>query len=151
MSTGGTRWQLWNFFRCLYENQLTEVSEKIAQPEWIKTPLLDHQRTSVAAALKLEKGKTGFTVDPIHGEEYGGTYYTTYGVLGDRVGSGKSLTAMALLKQPAPSDTCVEYIMRNGDDKRVGLMRTRIQNESRYGSKMRALSTSLIIVPHAIV
>jgi hypothetical protein len=149
--SAGTRSQLWNFFRCLYENQLTESADKIAQPEWIKTPMLDHQRASVAAALKLEKGKVGFAVDPVHGEEYGGTYYTSYGILGDRVGSGKSLTAMALLKQPAPADTFVEYVMRNSEDKRVGLMRTRTQDKSMYGSKMRALTTSLIIVPHAIV
>ncbi len=74
-----------------FRNTVTEQSQTISQPTSILLPLRDHQRALVHAMLARERAsQTG-----IH---YKNTVtYTNYGVLGDEVGSGKSLTILALL------------------------------------------------------
>jgi SNF2 family DNA or RNA helicase len=125
------------------------------QPEWIRTPLLAHQRTSLAAALGLEVAKEGIPVSSLPGEEHGGTFFTRYGILGDRVGSGKSLVALALLKQPLPSSNYTQYLTRsNGrghEDTAVGLLRQRSQETSAIGIPLRSVKTALLLFPHALM
>ncbi len=100
------REKIWNFFECLFQNELTAASPQIEQPAWIQTPLFAHQRSSVQAALQLETVKQGLKADPLPGEPNGGTLYANYGILGDRVGAGKSLIALSLLKYPPPPSSC---------------------------------------------
>ena len=123
---------------------------------WLKTPLLLHQQSALAAALRLESAKTnGLEVDAIAGESVGGKLYTSYGILGDRVGSGKSLTALSLVKMPPPSSLYNEYIIRGnsilGDGRDVGLLRVKDQTTVATGLKLKSLSTSLFIIPHALM
>ena len=123
---------------------------------WLKTPLLLHQQSALAAALRLESAKTnGLEVDAIAGEPVGGKLYTSYGILGDRVGSGKSLTALSLVKMPPPSSLYNEYIIRGnsilGDGRDVGLLRVKDQTTVATGLKLKSLSTSLFIIPHALM
>ena len=125
-------------------------------PQWLKTPLLLHQQSALAAALRLETAKThGLDVDAIAGESVGGKLYSSYGILGDRVGSGKSLTALSLVKMPPPPPLYNEYIIRGnsilGDGRDVGLLRTRTQAMSGTGMKLKEVSTSLFIIPHALM
>ena len=125
-------------------------------PQWLKTPLLLHQQSALAAALRLETAKTnGLDVDAIAGESVGGKLYSSYGILGDRVGSGKSLTALSLVKMPPPPPLYNEYIVRGnailGDGRDVGLLRTRTQAMSATGMKLKEVSTSLFIIPHALM
>jgi hypothetical protein len=147
--------KVWKLFQCLYDYQLNSTSVLAEQPEWIRTPLLAHQRTSLAAALALEKAKEGIPVTPLPGEPYGGTFFTRYGILGDRVGSGKSLVALSLLKQPAPSANYTQYITRsNGrgfQDTSVGLLRQLTQDTTSMGVSLRRLNTALILLPHALL
>ena len=155
MSTISRR-KLWSFFEALYEQELTEDSAKAVTPSWLKTPLLIHQQSAVAAALRLETAKTnGLDVEPVKGEAMGGKLFSSYGVLGDRVGSGKSLTALALVKMPAPTTMYNEYIVRGnsllGDGRDVGLLRTRDQTTTATGQKLTPVNTSLFIVPHALM
>lgn len=74
-----------------FRNTVTEQSEVIPQPASICLPLRTHQRALVHAMLAREQAsQTGIP--------YKNTVtYTNYGVLGDEVGSGKSLTILALL------------------------------------------------------
>jgi hypothetical protein len=115
---------------------------------------MDHQQTSLAAALALERCKhTGVAVDPLPGETEGGRFYTSYGILADKVGSGKSLTALALVKQPPPSDMYTEYVARNqilGDGRDMGLLRERSQRQTSAGAPLRSPSPSSSIVLGAL-
>ena len=151
-----SRRKLWSFFEALYSQELNEDSAKSVTPQWLKTPLLLHQQSALAAALRLESAKTnGLDVDAIAGESVGGKLYTSYGILGDRVGSGKSLTALSLVKMPPPPPLYNEYIVRGntilGDGRDVGLLRTRTQAMSGTGMKLKEVSTSLFIIPHALM
>jgi len=151
-----SRRKLWSFFEALYSQELNEESAKSVTPQWLKTPLLLHQQSALAAALRLETAKThGLDVDAIAGESVGGKLYSSYGILGDRVGSGKSLTALSLVKMPPPPPLYNEYIIRGnsilGDGRDVGLLRTRTQAMSGTGMKLKEVSTSLFIIPHALM
>jgi Helicase conserved C-terminal domain/SNF2-related domain len=151
-----SRRKLWSFFEALYSQELNEESAKSVTPQWLKTPLLLHQQSALAAALRLETAKTnGLDVDAIAGESVGGKLYSSYGILGDRVGSGKSLTALSLVKMPPPGPLYNEYIIRGnsilGDGRDVGLLRTRTQAMSGTGMKLKEVSTSLFIIPHALM
>lgn len=149
------RAKLWNFFTALFGNELTAESGKAEQPSWIKTTLLDHQRSAVQAALDLEKAKGGIDVGPLPGEEYGGTFFTTYGILGDRVGSGKSLIALSLVKQPPPCDHMMEYTWRScgASDNAVGLLRRKQQTELEFNTDAQRtpLHTALFLIPHSLM
>ncbi len=148
--TEQNRNHIWNFFSCFFENELNESSERVAQPDWIQTKLLPHQQSAIAAALRLEASKTGMEVAPLPGEEFGGTLYSHYGILGDRVGAGKSLIALALVKFPTPSDRSIEYTWRNFSggymDNYVGFLRTRPDPPT-----YRYIPLSLFILPHALI
>jgi hypothetical protein len=146
-----SRRRIWNYLTVLYQSQLDERSNTAEQPAWIRTPLLNHQKTSLAAALALEKAKTGMRVDPLPGERHGGIFYTRYGIIGDRVGSGKSLVALSLIRQPFPDAIFPEYIRRTATDRNVGLMRESIQDVSELGVTLRPVRTAIFIVPHALM
>lgn len=148
-----SRRRVWQYFDCLYRNQLTDESTKADQPEWIQTPLLNHQKTALHAALQFETAKQGIEAPPIPGEDYGGTFFSQYGILGDRVGSGKSLIALAMIKQPSPSSQYSEYINRPGPaDGMLGLLRTKDQRfTSEPGTEVRSVQTALFLIPHALI
>ena len=151
-----SRRRLWSFFEALYSQELNEGSKRTDTPSWLKTPLLPHQQSAVAAALNLEKAKLdGINVGEIAGDSLGGKFYSSHGIFGDSVGSGKSLTALALVKEPAPAPMYVEYVIRggvtNGDGRDVGLLRSRSQLRTAMGHTLRPVSTTLFIVPHALM
>jgi len=83
------------YIRGAYLRQLTETSEQTNQPAWIRTQLRPHQRTLLGAARRLEKKAD--IPQLVKGEKH---LVTSYGVLADRVGSGKSLVALSLVKDP---------------------------------------------------
>ncbi len=143
-----SREHLWHFFESLYANELSGSSPTIEQPDWVKTPLFPHQRTSVHAALHLENAKEGLAVTSLPGEPHGGTFYANYGILGDRVGSGKSLTALAMVRYPPPSNRIVEYCWRQSiaHDRNVGLLRSYEQT-----ADLSAVPTALFLMPHALI
>jgi hypothetical protein len=147
MQSQSQREKIWNFFECLFQHELGAISPAIEQPDWIQTPLFPHQRTSVHAALELEKAKQGIPAHPVPGEPDGGTLFANYGMLGDRVGSGKSLTALALIKFPPPPTGCVEYSWRPNtyQDTQVGLLRNTEPTDC------SAVPTALFLMPHAII
>ena len=151
-----SRRRLWSFFEALYSQELNEDSKKTVTPPWLKTQLLPHQQSAVAAALNLEKAKLdGITVGEIAGDSLGGKFYSSHGIFGDSVGSGKSLTALALVKEPAPAPMYIEYVIRggmtNGDGRDVGLLRSRSQLRTAMGNTLKPVNTTLFIVPHALM
>jgi len=148
------RHRLWLYLHNLHQHELKETSPKYAQPTYIKQPLLVHQQTTLHQAIALEAAKrAGLSCDPILGDPYGGTLYMTYGVIGDPVGSGKSLTALALAGQPRPSEETVELLSRNnmGNLTDVSLTRTRTIMLNPEGGSYKAVNASLFIIPHALM
>ncbi len=141
------REKLWNFFECLFKNELGAESSQAEQPAWIHTPLFPHQRTSLQAALQLEAAKEGVEVAGLPGEPQGGRLYANYGILGDRVGAGKSLIALSLVKHAPPSLRITEYSWRPNThyDTNVGLLR------SHEPAELTAVPTALFLMPHAII
>lgn len=153
--TSIARRRLWSFFEALYSQELTAESPRAETPSWIKPKLLPHQQAALSAALNLERAKhEGMTVGNIAGDAIGGTLYTTHGILADPVGSGKSLTAIALMKSPPPSYQYTEYVTRSAglsDGRDVGLLRNRNQLTTSYGTQLRPVRPALLIIPHALM
>jgi SNF2 family DNA or RNA helicase len=150
------RRRLWSFFEALYSQELTAGSPRINTPAWIKQSLLPHQQAALAAALQLERSKhEGMDVGNIAGDSIGGKLYTSHGIFADPVGSGKSLSVLALLKYPPPSTYYTEYVTRSGsgfaDGRDVGLLRNRNQLITSYGANLRPVRAALLLVPHALM
>lgn len=87
-------WTAESFLRAMnvaFQKGLTNQSPMIDQPALIKLPLRNHQRAIIHAMAEREKAS-------MSGIEFQETYtYTNYGVLGDEVGSGKSLAVLGYL------------------------------------------------------
>ncbi len=149
------RRRLWAFFEALYSQELNETSQKVPTPAWIKTPLLPHQQSAVAAALHIENAKNeGIDVGTIAGDTIGGKLYSSHGIIADHVGSGKSLTALSMIKEPAPVSSYKEFMIRGsrlGDGRDTALFRTRNQLLTAYGQTLKSVSTTLFLVPHALM
>jgi SNF2 family DNA or RNA helicase len=149
------RRRLWSFFEALYSQELTSESPRVETPIWIKQTLLPHQQAALAAALRLERAKhEGIDVGNIAGDTIGGKLYSSHGILADPVGSGKSLTALALMKSPPPSHEYTEYVSRSAgmpDGRDVGLLRNRSQLTTSYGIQLRPVRAALLIIPHALM
>lgn len=110
-------WQteLKTYIQAAIANQLTEASPTADQPAWIQTPLRPHQLTLLAGARNLE-AHARLTELP-------GTdphLYTRYGVLGDRVGAGKSLVALSLVRDPLPEQNTLT--IRRGNERETALL-----------------------------
>jgi hypothetical protein len=80
--------------------QLHEESPRAEQPTWIRTPLRPHQQTLLAAARSLEERAMVQPMANGHPQ-----LLTRYGVLADRVGAGKSLVALSLVRDPPVART----------------------------------------------
>lgn len=136
------------YMSAVFGNSLGGNYPQIEQPSSIKLPLRAHQRTS-AAGLKIheERMLSGITqCDPS-----GSTYHTrgNGGILGDPVGSGKSLTVLAYiahLKENPPTDPL--------------LRTTHIMNGSRTGYTIHTTThnrsdpkncKNLVVVPYSII
>jgi hypothetical protein len=75
--------------------QIDEEAPQAEQPPWIRVPMRPHQLTLLAAAKELE-AKASLSQIDIETPQL----LTQYGVLADRVGAGKSLVALGLVRDP---------------------------------------------------
>lgn len=135
-------------------NNLTSACQKIEQPDNIKMPLKEHQKTGIYHMRKLEDDKY---IEHDYDEEgfYLSNYQlrtlglepqdiksiklnTGYGILADKVGSGKTLMVVGLINDKVKlSDT------------------EKILSSSLYSSitikdSKKCLKTNLILVPHSL-
>jgi len=97
-------WQntLQTFIGTAVQNQLNGQSDQASQPACIKTALRPHQLTLLEAARNLERGAH------VPALTAGQKIMTSrYGVIADRVGSGKSLVALALAGDSPPKQTSI--------------------------------------------
>lgn len=91
---------------------LTEESPQAEQPAWINTALRPHQLTLLAAARTLE-AKASIKHIALDTPQL----LTRYGVIADRVGAGKSLVALSLVRDP-PVDQA-QFTCREGGTARI--------------------------------
>jgi hypothetical protein len=150
--------------RSAIHNQLTEQSPCAQQPSHIQTILRPHQLSLLEAARRLEKLASfrNFQLDTPQ-------LMSSYGVLADRVGAGKSLVALSLLRDRPPEHTTMQ--MRYGSREHDSMLfsihtmppvqpfaeewRDLSSSEiftrwMKPGSKMLYVPTALIIVPHNV-
>jgi SNF2 family DNA or RNA helicase len=118
----------------IFQGSLTDANVQVETPSEIKVPLRMHQKAMVAAMEKLETdGVKGRKVD-------NETLYTNTGILGDRVGMGKSLTVLA-------------HIARMKNSTTISYNNTSLnQSPSVFSIKEYTItdlsSSTLVIVPH---
>ena len=94
------------------ESQMTENSPQAVQPASIKTALRPHQLSLLAAAKGLEAKASIRHVDLQTPQ-----LLTRYGVLADRVGSGKSLVALSLVREPPVEHA--QFTLKEGGSARI--------------------------------
>lgn len=94
------------------DSQMTENSPQAAQPASIKTALRPHQLSLLAAAKGLEAKASIRHVDLQTPQ-----LLTRYGVLADRVGSGKSLVALSLVREPPVEHA--QFTLKEGGSARI--------------------------------
>jgi len=131
--------KLWSYIGGVFTNVITEDSPRIEeQPTSIKPKLFLHQLSLLASATALENSK--FT-----GLDCGDNkrLYSSYGVIADRVGSGKSLISLALAKMPVPDDREITTLHRNNS---ISL----IQYSKSVDTKRR-VKAALFILPHSLM
>ena len=96
-------------------SHLTEASPQAEQPTAIKAALRPHQLSLLAAAKDLEAKASIRHVDLQNPQ-----LLTRYGVLADRVGSGKSLVALGLVREP-PVEHAQFTLKEGGSARLIGL------------------------------
>jgi hypothetical protein len=111
---------------------LHEDSIRAEQPTWIRAPLRPHQLSLLAAAQSLE-GKA--SIKQISLEEP--QLLTRYGILADRVGAGKSLVALSLVRDPPVNQA--RFSIREGGTARI-LGLTHMPPIQEFRSEWRDLS-----------
>ena len=94
------------------DSQMTDTSPQAAQPASIVTPLRPHQLSLLAAAKELEAKASIRHVDLQTPQ-----LLTRYGVLADRVGSGKSLVALSLVREPPVEHA--QFTLKEGGTARI--------------------------------
>ena len=94
------------------DSQMTDASPQAEQPASIVTALRPHQLSLLAAAKELEAKASIRHVDLQTPQ-----LLTRYGVLADRVGSGKSLVALSLVREPPVEHA--QFTLKEGGTARI--------------------------------
>ena len=115
---------------------LNEDNDKIIQPKSIKIELMNHQKTIIHKMLEIEK--TGLIQIPNYLND-NAVLDTNMGILGDKVGSGKTLMIITLLT-----------IKKEIEDRFIISKGTQFCSLKISQSKT-LLKINLIIVPHKLV
>jgi hypothetical protein len=121
---------------------LDENRKQISHPENIKIELMEHQRTGIYAMVELEKSKTILINNFIHYTNKPTNYElkTNVGILGDKVGSGKSLMIVSLIN----SDNEINYDQYYLESTKFMTIKEISNNENKS-------NCNIIIVPDNII
>jgi hypothetical protein len=107
--------EIQDYLDALQSHNLHEGSPRAEQPAWIRTPLRPHQQTLLAAARSLE-GRAAMHKLAVDEPQL----LTRFGVLADRVGAGKSLVALSLVRDPPVARTTA-YQKESGEAVLMGV------------------------------
>jgi SNF2 family DNA or RNA helicase len=128
----------------ILKSSLTAESPVYHQPAHIRLPLKIHQRALLAAARKLECNRpAGITC------EDGAQLYTKYGVIADRVGSGKSLVALSLAGMERPQTEM--YVAEASHNHDVVVIKKHDESVRLVKNEYIVTNASLLIIPHGLV
>jgi SNF2 family DNA or RNA helicase len=136
-----SRVSIMNLINNIYKRSITEDDPRIETPSDIKIPLRPHQAAIVNRMYFTEKSlREGYEVTP------GEKYFSRFAILGDAVGSGKSLAILSYLsyikQNGAPSTANPPYYHPSSTSTTFSFVEIR-QNQ---GSPIN----NLLIVPHTI-
>lgn len=139
--------RLLNYMNSVFINGLTENSPQITQPVSIKLGLREHQRTAVAAMKTHEENMLrGFIQTNDKGHEY--ITRGNVGILGDPVGSGKSLTVLSY----------IAHLKETAHEKEITIPFVRSYNSDGYTLHNRTYEyddlkngKNLIVVPFSLI
>lgn len=122
----------------------TAESPMAPQPSYIRLPLKVHQRALLHAARTLETNRpAGIKC------EDGATMYTKYGVIADRVGSGKSLVALSLAGMERPQTEMFTAEASNNHD--VVVIKKHDETKKLVARDYILTKASLLVIPHSLV
>ena len=121
--------------RLIQEGNINEDSTREPQPADIPTSLYPHQLTALNRLKKAEQQ------GGIYGED-DALYFTRLGIYGDLVGSGKSLTILALAASGSVVPSITHEKRACGSDYYV---------ETPVSPRPKELKASVIVVPHHLV
>lgn len=113
--------------------ELTELDPMIDQPEGLYIKLKQHQRTLAHRCIMLEQGKS---INPAY------TIHTKFGVICDKVGSGKSYTILSIL-------LLNKDIAIYNESSRINLFASVLVPES-YGD-IKSFKTTILVVPSPVI
>lgn len=122
----------------IYGNSLTSNSPTCQTPPEIKVPLRDHQKALLQAMITREQEMMqGIELDDT-------TFFSRIGVLGDHVGSGKTLVALAHIALTSAQNT-ISYkrCLSDGPQREHTFSVQHINIDEGFGA-------TLIIVPHIL-
>jgi hypothetical protein len=167
MSTASWYAELQAYISSAVARQLTEASPRATQPPWITAALRPHQLSLLAAARGLEQRGSLTSVDLAEPQ-----LLTNYGVLADRVGAGKSLVALSLVRDPPPEHAALR-VRESGGAQLVSLTHapavpvlpdamfegsesgekflTALKGSAAWKEGTLHVRTALFIVPHNVV
>jgi hypothetical protein len=135
-------------------NNLTIISPKIEQPKNIKIVLKEHQKTGIYHMRKLEVDR--FIVHNYEEDEFYLSSHTlrilglkqnevksikintSYGVLADKVGSGKTLMVVGLINDSVKLPDCEKILSSS------------LYSSVNIKDNKKCLKTNLILVPHSL-
>jgi Helicase conserved C-terminal domain/Zinc finger, C3HC4 type (RING finger) len=138
MSQQERKRRLCTYLKGVFTNEIEEAIDPIPQPTYIKKTLYLHQRALVKSCRDLEMRK--FTGLDCSGNR---TLYSSYGIISDRVGSGKSLVALTLAKYPAPDDRVMATTYLNSS---ISMISQNIAEPHK-----RRVRAALFIIPHVLM
>jgi hypothetical protein len=122
----------------VYSSSLTANSTTCQTPPEIKVPLRDHQKALLQAMVTREE-------EMMRGIELDDTsFYSRIGILGDQVGSGKTLVALAHIALTSAQDS-ISYkrCISDGPQREHTFSVQNITTDNNFGA-------TLIIVPHIL-
>jgi hypothetical protein len=130
-----------NRVNVVYNNSITEESPRVTTPPNIRIPLRPHQAAIVARMHSLERDlREGLNVS------IGEKFFSRFAILGDAVGTGKSLCVLAYLS----------HIKHNGEPTLINPSYCHSASTPTVFSlisvptRQNAPSTNLLIVPHTL-
>ena len=131
--------KLWSYLKGVFKSEISEENSRYeANMDYIKQPLYIHQKALLRSALDLESTKAT-------GLDCGGNrkLFTNFGILADRVGSGKSLVALSLVKQSLPEENEIITIQRGTN---ISMICSKITEPTK-----KRVAAALFIIPHNLV
>ena len=114
--------------------ELDSSSSRADQPAGTRVPLKSHQLTLLRACLEFES--------PASADANGEYIRSRLGIIGDKVGSGKSYVILSLMLSDLPSSHGSDY-----DE--LGFAENTVRIRRRHNQHM--VRTSLLVIPHTLV